>query len=229
MYWQEELPEREVPVPDDIIDVQFAVTGRRIPVDHAHALSVAIAESLPAEVPVADLGVHSVHVAGSQNGWERPTHDRHHHLMLPRRTKLMIRVPRARAPALKDALTGRTLDVGGCELTLGACKDRALSKETTLFARYVIDPHRDDEERFLEWAVGELRSMGVSVRKALCGKSTPLATPEGPLFTRSLLLADLSIADSISLQRHGIGPRRHMGCGIFIPHKGIDPVAPRGS
>lgn len=228
MFWQEDPPTSEVAVPDDIIDVQFALSGKRIPVDHAHALSAAIAGALPAEFAADELGLHAVHVAGSQNGWERPAHDSDHHLMLSRRTKLTIRIAKGQAPALKQALTGRTLEVGGCQLTLGPGKDRPLSKETTLFARYVVDPFEEGEERFLDWAVGELRDLGIAVRKALCGKSTPLTTPAGPLLTRSLLLADLSIADSIALQQRGLGPGRHMGCGIFIPHKGIDAVQPEG-
>jgi hypothetical protein len=39
------------------------------------------------------------------------------------------------------------------------------------------------------------------------------------------MLADLSTDESIRLQQQGLGPRRLMGCGIFIPHKGIDAVS----
>jgi hypothetical protein len=38
------------------------------------------------------------------------------------------------------------------------------------------------------------------------------------------MLADLSAEESVRIQQEGIGPLRHMGCGIFIPHKGIDAV-----
>jgi hypothetical protein len=62
------------------------------------------------------------------------------------------------------------------------------------------------------------------VRKALCGKATPLATPNGMVHTRSLMLADLSVEESVRLQQHGLGPHRELGCGIFIPHKGVDAV-----
>ena len=31
-------------------------------------------------------------------------------------------------------------------------------------------------------------------------------------------------AEPVRLQQHGLGPHRAMGCGIFIPHKGIDAV-----
>jgi hypothetical protein len=38
------------------------------------------------------------------------------------------------------------------------------------------------------------------------------------------MIADLDTAASVMLQEKGIGPHRHLGCGIFIPHKGIKAV-----
>jgi hypothetical protein len=40
-------------------------------------------------------------------------------------------------------------------------------------------------------------------------------------FVKSVLLADLNATESIRLQQIGLGPHRVMGCGLFIPHKGI--------
>ena len=51
-----------------------------------------------------------------------------------------------------------------------------------------------------------------------------MVTPEVSLLTRSLMLADLTLEESLRLQQQGLGTHRHMGCGIFIPHKGIDAV-----
>jgi hypothetical protein len=66
--------------------------------------------------------------------------------------------------------------------------------------------------------------MDIRVRKALCGKTTALAAPDGPIETRSLMLADLTPEESLRLQQQGLGPHRAMGCGLFIPHKGIAAV-----
>ncbi|MBV5275414.1 MAG: type I-MYXAN CRISPR-associated protein Cas6/Cmx6, partial [Lamprocystis purpurea] len=46
----------------------------------------------------------------------------------------------------------------------------------------------------------------------------------GAITTRSLLLAGLKPDESLRLQQQGLGLHRLMGCGIFIPHKGIDAV-----
>jgi CRISPR-associated protein Cas6 len=228
MFWQEDHADHPFQVPDDIVDVLFAIDCKRLPVDHAHALSAALRDSLPWLGEAAGVGIHTVHVAGSQNGWQRPEHGADQHLAVSRRTKLTIRVPKDRVDALVNGLRGKTLLVAGCPLTVQEGKPRPLGKETTLFARYVVTRPEDTEAEFLAWAAGELSRMGIRIRKALCGKEAPLATPGGPLHTRSLLLAELSPEESVRLQQTGLGTHREMGCGIFIPHKGIGAVQKAG-
>jgi CRISPR-associated protein Cas6 len=224
MFWQEEDTQKTFQVPEDVVDVLFSIDCRRIPVDHAYALSHAIKDVLPWLTEEPGIGVHTIHVAGSQNGWERPEHGLDQHLILSRRTKLAIRIPKERMDALRDELRGKTLDIAGCRLTVGEGRIRPLSKETTIFARFVATLPEDSEDAFLSAAAANLRKMDIRVRKALCGKDTPLHTPAGTVHTRSLMLADLSPDESIRLQQVGLGPHRDMGCGIFIPHKGIDSV-----
>ncbi len=84
-----------------------------------------------------------------------------------------------------------------------------------------------DEQAFLAVAVKQLGEMGIRPKKALCGMEKTIATPEGGVPTRSLLLADLMVDESVRLQQRGLGPLRQLGCGLFIPHKDVDEV--RGS
>jgi CRISPR-associated protein Cas6 len=129
-------------------------------------------------------------------------------------------------PDLLETLPGTRLEVGDCLLTLGAGTVKSLSQETTLFARYLVAGPTPDagEQAFLDATVHALAAIGIVVRKALCGKTATLATPQGTILARSLLLADLTSAESLRLQQQGLGPHRLLGCGIFIPHKGIDAV-----
>jgi len=225
MFWQEDHTEIACQVPDDVVDVLFSVDCKRLPVDHAYALSAALQQAVPwiAEGG-SGVAVHTIHVAGSQNGWERPAHGSDQHLILSRRTRLAIRMPKERIDALVKALQGKTLNVSGHPLTVGVSKIRPLSKETTLFSRYVVSLPEDSEEAFLERTARALSDQGIRVRKALCGRTTLLGTPSGVVRARSLLLADLSQEESIRLQQTGLGSRREMGCGIFIPHKGVAAV-----
>jgi len=64
-------------------------------------------------------------------------------------------------------------------------------------------------------------ALGIAPEATLCGRMTRIATPAGSHETRSLMLAGLSFAQSLRLQRQGLGAERKLGCGLFIPHKGI--------
>jgi len=225
MFWQDEKRPADFAVPDDVVDVVFSVDCRELPVDHAHSLSTAIRRAAPWISEEAEIGVHTVHVAGSQNGWERPAHGTETRLLLSKRTKLTIRAPKHAVDRLSHDLCGAALDVDGCPLKIREARTRLLSKQGTLRARYVVAESVDEsDEAFLSRMARELGALGIRVRRALCGRTNLLMTPAGPIATRSLMLADLSPDESVLLQRRGLGPLRQMGCGIFIPHKGIDSV-----
>ncbi|MBK1648015.1 type I-MYXAN CRISPR-associated protein Cas6/Cmx6 [Rhabdochromatium marinum] len=234
-FWQEDSPEPAAPVTDAVVDVLFSLQCRSLPVDHAEPLAAALLSAVPWLTEASCRGgIHSIHVAGSQNGWQRPEAEAGQPLMLSRRTKLGIRVPKLRVPELRAALEHQAFDIAGHALQLGTGKERPLSRETTLFARHVCGPqntHADadadnSEAAFLEWAATALAEQQIKIRKALCGKTVPVRTASGALSTRSLMLANLSLEESRRLQEQGLGPHRELGCGLFIPHKGIDAVGP---
>lgn len=230
MFWNDDDSPDWIRVPDDIVDLLFGIDCKCIPVDHAYLLAEALKQALPWIAEEAGVAVHSVHVAGSQNGWERPEHGTDSYLAVSKRTKLTLRVPRHRVTEVLRELPGAKLDVGGETLVVGAGKTKPLTAETTLFSRYVaLDlaaASAEDEGVFLETAARALAAMEIRVRKAVCGKTNRLATPDGSIATRSLMLAGLTPDESIRLQQQGLGHHPLLGCGIFIPHKGIDSVKP---
>lgn len=227
MFWKEEITVDQFQVPSDVVDLVFDINCRELPVDHAYALSNAIMQVLPWLKTDNRIGIHSIHVAGSQNGWERPSHSTQSRLLLSQRTKLVLRIPIEHKDHIQSSITGTILDISGCLMRVGNAKIRQLSKHTTIFARYVVSVDIE-EEVFLEWVAKELQNMGISIRKALCGKSMMLAMSTKSVVTRSLLLADLSLEESVRLQKEGLGDYRIFGCGLFLPHKGINAVAGTG-
>ena len=70
----------------------------------------------------------------------------------------------------------------------------------------------------------QLSDLKIQVRKLLCGRSQYLRMPKGKLYTRSVMIAELSKEDSVALQQKGLSTQRQMGCGLFVAHKGIAPV-----
>jgi CRISPR-associated protein Cas6 len=204
---------------DEVVDAVFAIECRSLPVDHAYALSEAIRAALPwfAEEPQA--GLHTVHGAASGAGWQRPEGE-HALLQLSQRTKLVLRLP-GRRMADAAALTGRTLDVAGSPMRVGRLSERPLLRIASLFARSVIFESAADESAFVAAATEGLRALGVEVSTMLCGRDVTLATPQETYRTRSLMLTVATPAQSLALQRHGLGEARKLGCGVFIPHKDV--------
>ena len=217
MYWQEETEENQFTVPGDVVDLQFQINCPTLPVDHAWALSRQIQQILPWFADEAQAGLHIIHGADSGNGWERPQ-GAGDLLYLSRRTRLELRLPSHRV-SHAEALSGAILEIAGHSMKVGSGKTRKLSASSVLYSRYVATDPDMVEEEFTEWAVDELKELRLRFKKILCGRSFELATPEGPVQSRSLMVADLPFKDAVILQERGIGPRRSMGCGLFIPQK----------
>ncbi len=226
LFWEEEK-EEEAPyeAPDDVLDVGYQIDCRTLPLDHAWTLSRAIAEALPWFEAEADAGLHLIHGAESGNGWYRPEDVENEVLHLPRRARLYLRLPRERIDEATEALVGRTLDIDGHPLRIvREAGRRRFSILSTLFSRHVLTDEHVGEADFLQWAADQIRAMGIPVRKMMSGKTHAFRTPEGDLFTRTLMVADLEPEQAVELQRQGLGEGRKMGFGLFLPHKGIKSV-----
>ena len=224
MFWNDDKDKKPgFAIPDDVVDLAYRIGCPTIPLDHAHSLSSALLQALPWLADEETAGVHLIHGAASGNGWFRPEDAENELLHLSRRTKMRLRVPKNR---LQDAqaLSGQTLDIEGHSLEIGKSEMFMLSSLPTLFSRYVITRTDLDEMQFLEDAARELKAIDISCRKMLGGITHTMNFPDGQVFTRSLMVAELEPEQSVRLQQLGLGEGRTMGCGLFLPHKGIAPV-----
>ena len=224
MHWEEDTHDKDRwAVPDDVVDLVYNIGCKMLPLDHAYAFSKALHAALPWLDQEERAGVHLIHGAESGNGWYRPDNAEGQLLHLSRRARMSLRVPKHR---IEDAakLVGQTLDVEGYPIEVGKVTTKLLSSMSTQFARYVIDDADQGEEEFLELVVAEMAKLGVHVRKIMCGRTQLIRTPDADLHTRSVMVADVDREHAVLLQQRGIGPGRKMGCGLFIPHKGIAPV-----
>ena len=214
MYWEtDEAPATTLAA---AVDVAFPLRGRALPEAYAAPLAEALARHLPAGVGPDAVGVRVAHIPSSGHGWQRvPGRP----ILLSRRTRLVLRVPRERAAAVAG-LAGAELSVAGEQLALGPARRRELPSAETVYAHRVLGLG-EDEETLLAQAQARLRAAGLYPRRMLCGRPETLYLPGGPVTTRSLLLDGMGAEAGQRLQAHGLGEGACWGCGLFIPYRAV--------
>jgi len=192
-----------------VSDVHFELRGTRIPVDHGYALFNELTRLLPWLAHEELAGIHPVHGSDSGTG----------HLLLNRRTRLVIRIPKERLDELLG-LSGKQIDIAGNPLTIGSSKTKPLPHYTPLYA-HLVTTGSLDERAFTQDIMRLLDELTIETR-FLCGKQQTLTTADGVITGYSLMLHGLPVEHSIRVQQLGLGGNRKLGCGIFIPHKSIN-------
>lgn len=193
-------------------DVHYALDGHELPEDHGQMLYEALLVHLPWLKDTPDAGIHTIHGAESGRGT----------LVINRRARLVLRLP---IPRLADAhaLSGKTLDLGFGPITVGDLKEKSLLPFNYLYSSFV-DMGTTDESRFLADVRAVLDELEVQ-GGLIPGRRRKMRTPGGDIGGYSLMLHDVSLAHSITVQERGIGRNHLLGCGIFVPHKSIKEVA----
>lgn len=223
MYWNDDTSnESAYEVPDDIVDVNFKIKCSHLPLDHAYQLSSAIINELPWIENNEFAGIHLIHGAESGNGWIRPTNP--NELIYPsRRTLFSIRSPQEYVEKVKN-LDGKIIQIHDTSIEFSRPSIRKLSNLTTIFARYILADEIEDEEVFLQEMLDLLKSKNIRPKKMMSGRTTTLSFPDKVFPVRSLMIDGLDATESVRLQQEGLGAGRKFGCGLFLPHKGIDAV-----
>jgi CRISPR-associated protein Cas6 len=196
------------------VDLCFRVVGTEIPADHGYLLYAAIARVVPAFHSDAGVGVHPI--SGRLAGNRR--------LTLTDRSVLAIRLDSDRIGAALP-LTGRRLDLGGCGLSVGVPEVRPLIASPAVRSRLVTIKLGDVNghaavtvESFSAAARRKLDELGVSPAVSLTlGKRRTLRIKDKEVVGYEVIVEGLSAAESIAVQERGLGGRRLMGCGVFVP------------
>ena len=199
-----------------MIDLQFDLIGTTIPADNAQLLSDALLKRLPWLGDHAGAGIQ--HLKGAETNSGDVT------LNINRRTKLFMRVPKARVDDLQ-VLRGQSLDLMGHSLQIGNFKTRAFSPFAHIYAHFV-DTGSAGEEQFVQDVMRELDGHFKLRCGFICGRQQTMQSTSGPLYGYSLMLHDVPPHKSLQIQDEGLGRNRLLGCGIYIPHKSITPVVP---
>jgi CRISPR-associated protein Cas6 len=222
MIWLDEEQETTASAAD-VCDLTFRLTARILPLDHAWELSRALLCHLPWLEDEPRACIHLVNYPGNAIIDGAAVDSAQKTFYVSKRARLSIRLPVHRVDHAVN-LSGCSLDIDGHKILIGPSRVRQLVPSDTLLARHVIHDESVSEEKFVDELVNRIRDEGINIRKVVCGQTSHFRLPTQSLSVRSVLVADLKLDDSITLQSSNLGDGRLMGCGIFIPHKGLGQV-----
>jgi len=188
------------------VDVGFRVVGPLVPLDHGYVLFGALARVL-GDLHGADwLTVHPLAGQPIPGGW----------LALPRYgIGLRLRVTPDAVPRVLP-LAGRTLELGGIRLVVGVASVLPLEPAPALTARVVTIKGFTEDEPFAAAVHRQLEGLGV-VADVEVGRRRIVTIACDRIVGFATRLRGLEPEASLRVQCTGIGGRRRMGCGVFVP------------
>ncbi|HEY4698736.1 MAG TPA: type I-MYXAN CRISPR-associated protein Cas6/Cmx6 [Gallionella sp.] len=198
------MTENNIP---EMIDMVFDLDGGTLPAAYPFALWAALIRRVPQLAEEKSVGVLPLRATENSQG-----------VLLPKRAKLVMRLPTTLADLAASRLTGQHLDITGNTVRLGAAKTRPIQPYPTIHAQLVTGA--SDEVLFMEDIKKQLGELGIS-GKLICGRRLAINGSQRSIEGYSLVLHDLGAEASLQLQYLGLGEDRQFGCGIFMPYKVI--------
>ncbi len=188
-----------------MIDLVFELGGETPPPSYPFALWEEILRLAPHLEAQNQVGVLPLRLPANSAG-----------MMLQKRAKLVLRLPKETAERTAKCITGQQIEVDGCGLNLGVASMRAINAYPTIHAHMVAGA--SNEVLFMNDVSEQLAALGVS-GNLICGKRDTLENGQQSIYGFSLVIHDLKPDASLKLQHNGLGDSRQYGCGIFIPYK----------
>lgn len=196
------------------LDLLFPVRGRLIPIDHGYQLYAALCHQLESPQDPwlhthSQLGLHPIR--GRYQGCGQ--------LALNSHSRLGLRLPSDLIHRFLP-LAGKRLTLGDATIDLGIPQPQALKPAPNLYAHLVTTRNGDDEARFDDEISRQLAALGIQ-GKTQRGPRRVFRIKEKKVVAHTLLVSQLTAEESIRLQEAGVGGRRKLGCGVFVPWEGL--------
>jgi len=201
------------------IDLVFPLTGQTLPLDNGYIVYSALSRICPAIHQLENISIHPI------AGIPEPSKQ----LRLTQRSNLQIRLPVDLIPCIYESLAGQTFSIGQNQFQLGIPEYNPLHPFPDLYSRLVIIKRFQEPQRFLEAAKRQLERLGIQGTIALTTRTNgqpqcrqlTLENKTGNFAVRGfgIQVTDLSTEDSITLQKYGMGGKKKMMCGVFVPSR----------
>jgi CRISPR-associated protein Cas6 len=187
------------------VELRFPVTGTYLASDHDYAMFKAISQVIPEAHGAAWLAINCMPSPVPPDGA----------ICISPQAQLRMRLPQSRVPLMLK-LSGRRMKIGGQRVRFCPPKIFLLKPSANLYARCVTIKNRFTASSFLDAVALKLDEMGIEGQLEL-GLRQCFHIGRQVMVGFALRVHDLSEDNSITLQEQGLGNRRHIGCGFFVP------------
>jgi CRISPR-associated endonuclease/helicase Cas3 len=199
-----------------VIDLSFVLLGLTIPLDHGYSLFSALCREVPDLHGALKVGVHPIRGRQTAPGV----------LSLTKWSRLKIRLP-AEQIAPYIAVAGKELDLDGRRVRVGIPQVDSLVAAPNLAARLVTFKHALSPDVFETDVRRQLDRMQIAGTPVIVPATNPkfagqplrrvLRVKDKRVVGYALRVQGLTADESMRLQDEGLGGRRRMGCGVFVP------------
>lgn len=189
--------------PEPKVDLCFTILGQKLAVDHGFAVYASLSRLLPFIHDDKDIGLKFIRGRYVGNGL----------LDISPHSELILRLPVGHIGQYLS-LAGKILEVFDDRLKVGVPKTRALIPSPFLYSQLVTTKNGQEQPRFEAEVRSQMQLLNLK-GKFTIGKRRTLQIHGKQVVGYSLLLSELTAEESITLQEHGLGGRRKMGCGFL--------------
>ena len=198
------------------VELSFGISGETLPADHGYGLYSAIAHLQPDLHQQEGLSLQTITGIPDKQG----------KIYLTDKSRLRIRLPGDKVP-LVYSLAGKQLIIGKHPIELHIPQIFMLQPSRKLRSRIVTIKKFQEPQPFLDAAKRQLDDLGiqgtVSIPTNVQGEPDRKAIKikQYTVVGFGLEVTNLTKEDSLKLQMVGLGGKRRMGCGVFIPFLGV--------
>jgi CRISPR-associated endonuclease/helicase Cas3 len=197
----------------EYLDLTFKLSGPPIRLDNGYIVYSALSHICSPLHQLDSVGIHPIAGIPLNNNF----------LELTDASRLKIRIHHQQIPLIYPYLTGQTFRIGQESYQLNIPDYRPLISAENLYSRLVIITGFQEPTTFIEAVQRQLDSLEIR------GKIELLTRHDGTPQRRQLTIvkhkvrgfgvkiSELSPEDSLTLQERGIGGKRKMMCGVFVP------------
>lgn len=202
---------------EEYVDLTFKLRGAPIPLDNGYAVYSALSRICPSLHKLKSIGIHPISGIPTKNNL----------LELTAQSRLKIRIHHQQIPLIYPYLAGQAFHIGQNSYQLDIPDYKPLISSESVYSRLVIIKGFQYSTNFIEAVQRQLDNLGIQGKIELLTRQdgTPqkrqlTINKEGKQFKVrgfGVKISELHPEDSLILQEQGIGGKRKMMCGIFVP------------